>query len=114
MFSAFSYAEWTQIGEDEDERIYYVDYQRIRKEEGYVYWWRLVDNLKPNKSKYLSFKSYSQGDCDLLRIKHLKFFLYPQRMGKGISENKNPVDPQWETPFTDSIDEEVMKVVCNR
>jgi len=27
----------------------YVDFERIRKHGGYVYWWDLLDRLKPTK-----------------------------------------------------------------
>ena len=47
MFSSTSYAEWTKVGESMTGRIYYVDFRRIKKDRGYVYWWEMTDYLKP-------------------------------------------------------------------
>ena len=38
MFSSSSYAEWRKIGVNVDEITLYVDIERIRKHDGYVYW----------------------------------------------------------------------------
>ena len=71
MFSSSSYAEWTKMSENVDGTTYYVDYERIRKHDGYVYWWILSDYLKPTSQGYLSNQSYNQGDCTLFRLKSL-------------------------------------------
>ena len=42
MFSSSSYAEWRKIGVNVDEITLYVDIERIRKHDGYVYWWKLM------------------------------------------------------------------------
>ena len=61
MFSSTSYAEWTKVSENvEDGDSFYVDYDRIRKHDGYVYCWEMGDYLKPNKYGDLSVKSYWQ------------------------------------------------------
>ena len=39
MFSSTSSAEWTEIGENVGRDTYYVDFERIRKVDGYVYFW---------------------------------------------------------------------------
>jgi len=47
MFSSPSYAEWTKVNKDADGNTNYVDFERIRKHVGYVYYWELSDYLKP-------------------------------------------------------------------
>ena len=37
-FSSPSFAEWTKIGENVYGTTFYVDFTRIRKHDGYVYW----------------------------------------------------------------------------
>ena len=37
MFASRSYAEWTKVGEIPDGTTFYVDFERIRKHDGYVY-----------------------------------------------------------------------------
>jgi len=43
MFASTSYAEWTEVSEGVDGDTYYVDFERIRKHGGYVYFWYLID-----------------------------------------------------------------------
>ena len=70
MFSSTSFADWTKVGENAD-ATFYVDFERIRKHGGYVYYWVLSDYLKPTSQGYLSNQSYNQGDCTLFRLKSL-------------------------------------------
>ena len=50
MFSSPSYSEWTNVGESvENGTTFYVDFERIRKHGGYVYFLWLSDYLKPDK-----------------------------------------------------------------
>ena len=44
MLSAPSYAKWTKVAASV-EATHYVDFERIRKHEGYVYFWALNDYL---------------------------------------------------------------------
>jgi len=75
MFSSSSYAEWTKVNESVDGDTSYVDFERMRKHDGYVYWWELADYLKPTSTGTLSVKVYNQGDCKLFRYKILSFSL---------------------------------------
>ena len=95
MFSSPSFAEWTKVTEGVDERICYVDFERIRKRDGYVYYWELGDYLKPNKHGILSVRAYAQGDCKLFRVKHLSFSLYKEQLGGGTANNHNIENPEW-------------------
>ena len=54
MFSSLSYAEWTKVGVGGDGNTYYIDFERIKKHGGYVYWWDLNDLLKPDKDGYVT------------------------------------------------------------
>ncbi|MDP7557459.1 MAG: hypothetical protein QF687_06205, partial [Nitrospinaceae bacterium] len=51
LFSTPSYSEWTKVGENMSGDTYYVDFERIRKHGGYVYYWSLGDYLKPTKNE---------------------------------------------------------------
>ena len=58
MFSSTSFADWTKVLKGVEGNTCYVDFYRIRKHGGYVYWWELVEYLKPNKYGSLSGKIY--------------------------------------------------------
>ena len=114
IFSSPSYAGWTEVSKGVDGNTFYVDFERIRKHDGYVYWWMLVDYLKPNKRGHLSHKSYQQGDCKLFRFKNLNMTFYNEPMGGDTSVTLNEPDKEWTYPVPDTVDESVLKQVCNR
>ena len=112
-----SHAEWTKLVTNERGTIFYLDFERIRKHDGYVYYWDLTDYLKPTESNNLSTKIYNQGDCKLFRRRGLSYFHYKQPMGRGSSDSEydySPKDPEWRYPIPDSIDEFILKTVCSR
>ena len=80
MFSSTSFAEWKKVSTNVDGDTFYVDFERIRKHDGYVYWWELFDYLKPDKTGVLSGKVYKQGDCKLIRFKGLSFSYHKEPM----------------------------------
>jgi len=114
MFSSTSFADWTKVTENVNGDTYYVDFERMRKVDGFVYYWTLVDFLKPRNGD-LSVKSYNQGDCKQFRYKILSAFLHKEPMGGGRSSySDNPKNPQWEYPPPKTRIEIILKVVCSR
>ena len=114
VFSSTSFADWTKVGSNSDGKTYYVDFERIRKHDGYVYWWELVDFLKPDKWGDLSSKAYTQGDCKLFRVKNLSFSFHKEPMGEGRGETATPTgkNKDWIYPTPNSSFEIVLKEVC--
>ena len=110
--SSPSYAKWTKVIKDTNGNTYYIDLERIRKVDGYVYWWDLKDLLKPNKYGLLSGKAYNQGDCKLFRIKILNYVHHTQPMGRDVGEASNPKNPEWQYPPPNSVNETILKAVC--
>jgi hypothetical protein len=114
MFSSSSYAGWTWVNESVNGGTSYVDFERMRMHDGYVYWWSLVDYLKPKSSGELSVKFYSQGDCKLFRYKKLSYSFHKEPMGGDTGDTLNEPDKEWNYPSPNSVDEFVLKSVCNR
>ena len=115
MFSSPSYAEWTKLGENVHGNTFYLDYERIRKHDGYVYSWDLTDYLKPTKYGDLSSKLYLQGDCKLFRYKVLSDSYHIEPMGRGTpSTSSSKPDTEWRYPSPNSSSETTFKQVCNR
>jgi hypothetical protein len=115
MFSSPSYGEWTKVGNSALGDIFYVDFERIRKHGGYVYWWDLSDYLKPISKGNLSTKIYKQGDCKLFRYKVLSFSFHKEPMGRGTGEVQEPLARHkgWKYPPPNSSSEGMLKAVCN-
>ncbi len=111
LFSSASYADWTKFSKDTIGNIFYVDFERIRKHDGYVYYWSMVDYLKPVEGA-LSVRTYRQGDCKLFRDKLLSFHFHNEPMGRGTGENYSPENPKWSYPPPNSSSEYILKAVC--
>jgi hypothetical protein len=111
MFSSTSFADWTKVDEGGG-NTFYVDFERIRIQDGFVYWWELGDYLKPQMG-YLSAKSYNQGDCKLFRLKVLSYSWHKEPMGGGTGITVNIPDNS-RYPIPKSIDEYTLKSVCSR
>ena len=101
------------MGEGVDGTTFYVDFERIRKQGGYVYYWDLFDYLKP-KSGNLSVKEYKQGDCKVFRYKSLSYSFHKEPMGRGTGDVEEPHKKGWKYPSPNSVGETLLKIVCSR
>ena len=109
--SSPSYAKWTKV--DEGLSDFYVDFERIRKVDGYVYFWMLIDYLKPSPSGDLSAKVYKQGDCKLFREKILNYSTHREPMGGGkVTAVGREPEKDWKYPTPNSVRETILKTVC--
>ena len=106
--------KWTKVSEDLEGDTYYVDFQRIRKHDSYVYWWVLTDFLKPDEDGDLSYKAYHQGDCKLFRYKYLSVSRYKEPMGSGSGFNvpTASLPKDWNYPSPKSSIEIILKAIC--
>tara|TARA_B100000989_G_C19428896_1_gene422099 strand:- start:204 stop:590 length:387 start_codon:yes stop_codon:yes gene_type:complete len=112
--SSTSFAEWTRFGENLNANTFYLDFEKIRKHDGYVYYWVLVDYLKPTETGVFSGKVYKEGDCGLFRYRFLSFVLHKQPMGTDVGEISNPENPEWEYAQPNTTWEKILNQVCNR
>jgi hypothetical protein len=107
-----SFAEWTKVDNNVSGDTYYVDFDRIRKHDNYVYYWILADYLKPNEFGQLSGKAYWQGDCKLFRYKQLSWSFHKDKMGGGSGDSETPENPKWEYARPASLAGFMLKLVC--
>ena len=114
MFSSTSFAEWTKLARNAGGDDLYVDFERIRKHSGYVYYWELLDRLKPSSSGDLSSKAYVQGDCELFRVKRLSYVFHKQPMGRDAGDSATDKNPEWHYPSPNSLNEIILESVCSR
>ena len=113
MFSSTSFAEWKEVTENVNGRIFYVDFERIRKHGGYVYWWELNDYLKQTDGAW-SVKIYKQADCKMFRYKDLSGSFHKEPMGGGDGKVSEPPEhlKGWIYPPPDTVAEFILKAVC--
>jgi len=112
MFASPAYADWEKVIENGNGTTSYVDFDRMRTNGGYVYYWQLSDYLEPTEYGTLSTKVYNQGDCEVFRVKYLSFIHYEQPMGEGSGDSNSPPDPEWIYPSPNSMVETILKIVC--
>ena len=113
VFSSPSYADWTKTTGNVSGDNFYVDFDRIRKHDGYVYYWELSDYLKPSPYGMLSATTYMQGDCKLFRDKVLSDSFYNDSMGNGTLNSSSSEEEDWDYPPPNSIGETVLNFVCS-
>ena len=89
------------------------DFGRIRKHNGFVYYWVLSDLLKPNKGG-LSNKMYYQDDCKLFSFKVLSSSFQKASMDFETGKTYTPKNPKWNYSPPDTILEYILKSFCSR
>jgi len=114
MFSSTSFGGWTEVLEDGAGNTYYVDFERIRKEEGHIYVWSLLDRDKPNHVGYFSTQIYRQIDCTLSKFKILRYSFHEAGMGRGSGRPLITKKPVWVYPLSNSSTELILKSACSR
>ena len=109
-----SCAEWAKVGENEVGETFYLDPERTRSEEGYIYVWSLLDRDKPNHLGYFSTQVYRQIDCTLSRFKILRYSFHEVGMGSGNGTPLVTKKPVWVYPPSNSSTELILKSICSR
>ena len=114
VFSSQSNAEWTRVGNSDIGDVFYVDFERLRKHDGYVYGWSMNDLILGTSHGDMSFAKYQQSDCTLFRFKNLSYAFYQEPMGEGTPKVENSSDDSWKYPLPNSVDEIILKQMCSR
>ncbi len=113
MFSSPSYSKWVKVTESKNGASYYVDFERIRKHDGYFYYWELIDLLKPTSEGYFSYKLYKKVDCSIFRVKVLDDYNFKESMAGGTGIRLEPSN-EWYSAPPDSVIETIIEKVCSR
>jgi hypothetical protein len=112
MFSATSFARWTNIIRNHGGTTFYLDVLRIAKNDRYVYFWELIDYLKPTENGVLSHQVFAQGDCKLIKKRTVSFSSYKKPMGAGNGIPYEPKNSKWVKPSPGSAMETMVKSAC--
>ena len=113
LISFSSYGEWTKFGSLPSGDLFYIDVDRIKEHNGYIYWWDLRSTLEPDKYGNMSVSSYNQGDCGISRWKSLTYIFHKLPMGRGELEYQESVKKGWKYAPPGSFVEHSLDYVCN-
>ena len=109
--STTSHAEWKKVGTGAKGDTYYAD-TKIRKRGGYIYFWTLIDLLKPLRG-HLSAKTYYEADCEKFRFRRLQAIGFKQPKGNGLASiNESYSDDPWQYPRPGSPAETTLEGAC--
>ena len=109
-----SYAEWKLVSSSYDKNTkHYVDFDRIRENDGNVYFWLLSDFTPPILEVFDSSISYNQADCNQFKVKTLTSYFHRAPMGEGTMA-EIPSNGKWLFPPPNTILEGTLKSVCDR
>ena len=114
MSSSPSSAGWTEVYETVDGSTVYVDFERITKQDGYVYWWQLLNYKKISIHGHLSVGANFQGDCRQYRFKSLSFSYHKEPMLEGVGKFQEPEKKGWRESPPASVMEQTLKAVCSK
>ena len=112
LFSTTSWGEWELGSESVTDGKMYYDKDRVRKNGKYIYFWFLIDSLKPLERGDFSLTRYLQLDCSISRYKSLKEITYKKSMGEGEVTSDFTPPNEWKYPKPESISEFVSNKVC--
>jgi hypothetical protein len=115
FYSSPSLAGWENLGETTAGDTFYVNFETIKKNNGYVYYWFLIDYLRPNKWNDMSSKTLMEADCNIPQKERKIYATYhTQPMGNGEPSTVSPEKREWRYPSPNTMEELKLKIVCDR
>lgn len=111
-------AEWVELGVNgSGDASVYVDQATIRKTNGTVKMWSLIDFKRPmllaKSAPYLSLKLQTEYDCRNEQTRTIFASFHSQHQGGGSVVNTSATADQWQPVPPESTVEALWKFVCN-
>ncbi len=109
-----AHAEWTRVTKSERGDDYYLNVKHIKKHKGKIYFWLMVDFLKPGPNTLMSTLSYHEAECSAFRIRILRVasFNGPKGKGKTLNSFNAPKEELQYTPLGSPF-RAVLNKACN-
>ncbi len=114
LFSTYVFADynWKKIGSNTNGDVNYIDLLSIKRVGDNVFYFNLMDYIKPTKKGRLSSKVYFEVNCKDLSYRYIKDFYYNEPMGNGEPFIIDKIS-EWKENTTGSLGEATRKFACN-
>jgi hypothetical protein len=111
-FNSYGEENWIPVTDSSD-AVFYVNFDSIKEDSGYVYWWQMRDYSNQDDNGYMSDQSYIQGDCGVNRIKLLSYNFYKQPMGNVLDKTVTAGNMKWVYPPPDTVASTILSRICS-
>ena len=114
LISFNSFGEWrlVTIGDNVGNK-FYIDFDSVNKKNGYVYYWNLIDLVKPDDWGDLSAKILYEVDCNLpYKERGISYNYYKAPMGQGSPSATDNIINDWRYATPGSVREQTIESVC--
>ena len=106
------FAEWTKVATGGG-NTFYIDYDTVKENDGYVYYWEMTDMLKPFENGTLSGKFLNELDCDIPRkYRSLSVVFYNQPMAGGNGDAQKASSDEWKYPSPNTVGDTLTNAAC--
>ena len=112
IFSSPSYSEWILVSTQSNGDKYFYEDSNIRKSDGFVYFWRMVSFDKKIDDTH-SGVTYVKSDCSIFRLKYVFAILYSGPFKTGEIILREELNKGWDYPQPGSVNDKIMKKICN-
>ena len=112
LISFNSYGEW-KLASTSDTADTYIDFDNIKENNGYVYYWNLIVLKEPNPRGDLSAKVLYEVDCRIpQKERGISYTYYKLPMGQGSSSGNSKNVGDWNYSIPGSMRETTFGLVC--
>lgn len=107
--------DWKKVTTGSNGYVFYINLLSIEERDRKVYFWQLIDYIKPDEYGDLSAKIYIESDCVNLRYKWIAFSYHKKPMGMDSAIKKKPTKNLsfWQSALPHSTSKAILDYVCN-
>ena len=106
---------WKKVTTGSNGYDFYINLLSVEERASKVYFWQLINYIKPDEYGDMSAKIFIESDCVNLRYKWIAFSYHKEPMGKDSSIKKKPTKnlSRWQVASPHSTAKSILDYVCN-
>ena len=112
--TSFAFQEWTKVAIGNNGHTFFVDMMKIIEKKKYIYFWQLINYIKPDEYGDYSAKIYIQADCKKFKFRWNKVSYHKLFMAKDKVKATIPSKAVegWQYPRPNTTSFAVLDYVC--